>query len=288
MSTKGFLLLLVTVIAIGGSIGGAFAGGLALGRSQDDDATLETAGFQQRLGGGQAPSGNLQFGGAPPGGALTGEGAQTGQVAPQGFGGGGFGGGGGAGGGFSRNIVNGIISAVDGNLITIATDLGETRVVLGDDSTVQTFEAGTVADLSLGDRIFVIYTGDIESEEPVEAASVIVNQPQGAGNFGGGGFGGRGFLNGTVGAVDGALLTVATDSGETRVNLGEGLTIQLYEAGTTGDLTAGDRVLVIITGDLSAGEPAIAASVTINPPEGGGLFGAGGFGERFGDRPRRP
>lgn len=38
MSTKGFLLLLATVIVIGGSIGGAFSGGLALGRSQNDDA----------------------------------------------------------------------------------------------------------------------------------------------------------------------------------------------------------------------------------------------------------
>ncbi|MDA1128608.1 MAG: hypothetical protein O2913_07915 [Chloroflexi bacterium] len=54
MCTKGFLLLIVTVIVIGGSIGGAFAGGLALGRSQGGDS--ETA-FLQGLGGGQFSSG---------------------------------------------------------------------------------------------------------------------------------------------------------------------------------------------------------------------------------------
>ena len=65
MSTKGFLLLLVTIIAIGGSIGGAFAGGLALGRSQNDDSDSIESLLQQRFGG-AIPGG--QFGGGTAGG----------------------------------------------------------------------------------------------------------------------------------------------------------------------------------------------------------------------------
>ena len=52
MSTKGFLLLIATVVAIGGSIGGAFSGGLALGRSQSGDAAPGIAVLPQ-FGGGQ-------------------------------------------------------------------------------------------------------------------------------------------------------------------------------------------------------------------------------------------
>ena len=203
MNTKGFLLLIATVVAIGGSIGGAFSGGLALGRGQSDDAAPEFAVLQQ-LAGGQS------FTGAAPGGAFTGgqlgggapdvqgfrDGQRSrsegdthgGQDAPSGFGGGDFGGPEGA---FFGNILNGSVSAVDGNLITVTTDSGETQVTIDEDSTVQIYEAGTVNDLSTGDRVTVILAGDAESGEPAAAASVIVNPPDLAGIFGGGGFGRR-------------------------------------------------------------------------------------------------
>ena len=42
----------------------------------------------------------------------------------------------------------------------------------------------------------------------------------------------------------------------------------------------GDRVLVMFTGDVESGEPVVAASVIVNPPEGGGIFGGGAFGSR--------
>ena len=197
MDTKGFFLLIATVVAIGGSIGGAFSGGLALGRSQSGDAAPEIAVLQQ-FGGGQfslddLPSGLFSGGQlsgvtqdaqrSRPGGE-----AQTGQDAPSGFGGGDFGGR--LAGAFFRNILNGSVSAVDGNLITITTDSGETQVTIGEDSTIQIYEAGTFDDLSVGDRVMVILTGEAESGEPAAAASVIVNPPDFAGTFGGG-FGGR-------------------------------------------------------------------------------------------------
>lgn len=320
MSTKAFMVLLVIVIAIGGLIGG----GLVLTIGQDDDAATDAAASQQQFTGGQRPSGGAQAGGiqggqfggagfgdmteaereafrAQLGGASIGDMTEAEREALRAQFGGATAGGGvaGGGGGFAPSILNGAISAVDSNSLTLTTDSGETRLVLGDDSTVQTFAAGTVGDLSLGDRIFVIYTGDIESGEPVDAVSVIVNQPEGAGNFGGGfggggfggraGFGGLGFLNGTVGAVEDNLLTVATDSGETEVTLGGDLTIQIYESVAAGDLKPGDLVLVIVTGDLESGEPVVATSVTVNPPEGGGLFGGRQFGGGgFGGRPQRP
>ena len=57
MNAKGFLLLVITVVVIGGSVGGAFAGGLALGRSQNDDTASESALLQQLPGGFHSPVG---------------------------------------------------------------------------------------------------------------------------------------------------------------------------------------------------------------------------------------
>ena len=85
-------------------------------------------------------------------------------------------------------------------------------------------------------------------------------------------------MNGTVGTVDGNVFTVTTDSGETQVNLDDDSTIQLYDVGTPGDLSPGDRVLVIASGDVESGQPVDAVSVIVNPPEGAGIFGGGGFG----------
>ncbi len=205
MNTKGFMLLIVTVLVIGGSVGGAFAGGLALGRSQGDDAAPETA-FLQQFGGGEFSFEDLadrfrQAGGAP-GGQLGGASAdglrlrpdgepRTGQDAPSGFGGGTFGGGLFGGRTGFGGILNGTVGTVDGNVFTVTTDSGETQVSLNDDSTIQVYEEGAPGDLSPGDRVLVILSGDTEGGEPAAALSVVVNAPEGGGIFGGGGFGGR-------------------------------------------------------------------------------------------------
>ena len=193
MNTKGFLLLVVTVVVIGGSIGGAFSGGLALGRTQTDNLTPETALLQQ-FGGGQFPSGSSsggplaegRLGGIATGGQVfrsEGESRVSGD-APTGFGDrSGF-----DPSAFSRSIVSGTVGAVDGNVLTVTTDSGETKVNLGDESTIQLFESGTPSDLSTGDRVLVIASGANEIGDPVDAASVIVNPPEGTGIFGGEGF----------------------------------------------------------------------------------------------------
>ncbi len=200
MNTKGFMLLIITVLVIGGSVGGACAGGLALGRSQGDDAAPETA-FLQQFGGGEFSFEDLadrfRQGGGAPGGQLGGTSPdglrlrpdgepRTGQDAPSGLGGGLFGGRTGFGG-----ILNGTVGTVDGNVFTVATDSGETQVSLNDDSTIQIYEEGAPGDLSPGDRVLVILSGDAEGGGPAAALSVVVNAPEGGGIFGGGGFGGR-------------------------------------------------------------------------------------------------
>ena len=281
MNTKGFLLLLVTVIVIGGSIGGAFAGGLALGRNQGDDDASGATLLQQQFGGGQMPSGAIQ-------------GGQTGQDAPQGFGGQ-FSGRGGAGGTFSRDVFNGTVTTLDGNLLTVSAGENENQVDLSENASIQIFGPGTTDDISEGDRVLVIVSGDTTAGGPVDAISVIVNPPEGGGVFGGGGsgFGGRGglggeaisvgILNGIVGEVNGSQITVTTDSGENQVNLGDQVAIQLYEPGTVEDISPGDQVLVTNVVDDESGGPVTTTSVIVNPPEGG--FGGGGG---FGGRPRRP
>ena len=86
-------------------------------------------------------------------------------------------------------------------------------------------------------------------------------------------------MNGTVGEVGCGSLTVATDSGETRVNLGDQVAVQIYETGMLEDISTGDRVLVINSTDDESGESVTTTSIVINPPEGGGS-GGGGFGGR--------
>ena len=282
MSTKGFFLLVVTVIVIGGSIGGAFSRGLALGRSQSGDAGPETALLQQRFGGGQLSSGGFTPG-CFPGDQFSGNSSDVppisperesldGQDAPSGFGGRAFGGRGGFGG-----ILGGTVGTADGNVFTVTTDSGETQVRLDKDSIIQITRVGTADDLSPGDQVMVIATGDVASGEPVAAASVIVNSPE-VGRLGDGGFGG--ILNGIIAAVDGNVFTVTTDSGEATVTLGEDTALQVYEVGTVDDLSSGDRVLVVLSANVEAGVPVVATSVIVNGPTQGGFFGRGGFGGR--------
>jgi len=127
----------------------------------------------------------------------------------------------------------------------------------------------------------VIVSGDTTTGGSVDAISVIVNPPEGGGTFGGGGFAGRGGLGGgavSIGIVSGSVsqagenqITVTTESGETQVNLGDDLAGQVYSPGEVGDISAGDRVLVITADDNESGNPVTTTSVIVNPPEGGAV-----------------
>jgi hypothetical protein len=180
-------------------------------------------------------------------------------------------------------------------LIVSAGD-GESQVDLSGNVVVQVFGTGTSEDISQGDRVLVIASGDTSSVEPIDAISVTVNPPEGGVAFGGGGgFAGRGgvsgaggtpiaILSGTVSELRDNRLTIATDSGETQVNLANDLEVQVYLEGTPDDISSGDQVLVITTTDDEIGEPVTTTTVIVNPPETGG-FGGGVFGGRPQRRP---
>ena len=196
MTTKAFLALIAVVVLLGGSIGGAFAGGIALGKSQDNGsagAQLTTTSSEQQdtvfppLG-----AGNL---------SEIQERIQSGEVTPEeladlrqqiqdgasaGFRGGGVFGGQRAlaGGGFT-----GTLEEVDGSTLTLNTIRGPLQVNIGSDTIIQTFADGKLEDLVLG--LTMTVTSQPSEEGIPEAISVVIN-PEGVT----GGFFGDGQLQG--------------------------------------------------------------------------------------------
>ena len=183
------------------------------------------------------------------------------------------------------------IDPLDGNLLSVTSGEAENQVDLSGITSILSIESGTADDISQGDQVLVIASGDLENGDPADAIAVTVNQPA----DGGGarrGFGDRGGLSGTpvgivsgsVSKVDDSQITVDTDTGAVTVNLQSESTIQIYKIGTINDLTKGVSVLVVTSTDYESGAPVTTTSVVINPPE----FGGGGFGGSFGGRPQRP
>ena len=178
MTSRSFTLLIGVVVALGISIGGAFVGGIALGKSQDAEAPQTAPEVPAPSGGFQQPDGadaasldllrqRIQSGDATPE-----ELAQLRQqFQGQGqFGGGGFGGGRPGGGGFGQGLT-GTIDAVDGNVITVDTPQGPLQATVTDETTIQTFSVGTLEDLLQGVRVTVI--GQSEGGT-VEARSILL------------------------------------------------------------------------------------------------------------------
>jgi hypothetical protein len=187
------------------------------------------------------------------------------------------------------------IDPLDGNLLSVTSGEAENQVDLSGITSILSIESGTADDISQGDQVLVIASGDLENGDPVDAIAVTVNQTA----DGGGarrGFGDRGGLSGTpigtvsgsVSKVDDSQITVDTDTGAVTVNLQSESTIQIYKTGTINDLTEGVSVLVVTSTDDESGAPVTPTSVVINPPEFGRQFGDGGFGGSFGGRPQRP
>ena len=209
MNSKAFVLLLVTVLVLGAGLGGAFAGGLALGKSQDDEGIpstvvpsassvapgdQEAAGqpdqidqpdlsdLRQRFQSGEITQEELaelreQF-----------QGQAGGFGGGQGFGGAGgqrFGGAGGQGFGGGGGLV-GTVESLDGNMLTVNTPQGPLLAALGEETLIQMFAEGSLSDLSVGTRVTV--TGQRGEDGSVEAVSILII-PEGAGGFPAGGFG---------------------------------------------------------------------------------------------------
>ena len=179
MNTRAFVLLLVGVLAVGGSLGGAFVGGIALGKSQGDEtAAQSTLPAQSSFSPNQPPSGQLsqdqidQFR----------QRLQSGEIDPQDLAqlrqgqlGQGFAG---------RGGLTGTIEEIEGNTVTVNTAQGPLLATVGEETTIQMFTEGTLADLQTGLRVNVI--GQRGEDGAVEATSIVVT-PEGADGF----FGGR-------------------------------------------------------------------------------------------------
>ncbi len=198
MTGKSFMLLIAAVVALGVSIGGAFVGGIALGKSQDAEASQVAAfppapsgGFPQSDGTGEESESLTQILQRIQSGEATRE--ELSEFRQQ-FQGGGFGGGGFRGGDFGSGLT-GTIDAIDGNVITVDTPQGPLQATVTDETTIQTFSVGTLEDLLQGLRVTVIGR---PAEGTVEASSILL-LPEGAEGFFGGGFSGRGSGDGSFG-----------------------------------------------------------------------------------------
>ena len=190
MNTKAFLLLLVGVLVLGGSIGGAFAGGIVLGKSQGEEAaptspySLPQSDQTQQLPG-QLSQEQLE---------QMRQQMQSGQLSPeqldqfrqqmqdqlgQGAGGMGFAG---------RGGLTGIIEKIEGSTLTVNTAQGPLQATIGADTTIQMFSQGALADMETGIQVTV--TGQRAEDGTVEATSILIT-PEGVGGFPGTFFGGR-------------------------------------------------------------------------------------------------
>jgi hypothetical protein len=177
-TTKAFVSLLIGMLVLGGSLGGAFVGGMALGKSQEAEASQDALpalpssslaqGFSGELSQEERDRFRQQFQAQLGGG-------------DQGFTGRGFPGGTG---------LTGTIERVEGNAVTVNTPQGPLQVTIGADTTIQMFTVGAQEDLLAGVRVTV--TGQRGEDSTVQATRILI-VPEGEDNLFGGGspFGGR-------------------------------------------------------------------------------------------------
>ena len=202
---KVFSLFLMVALILGGSLGGAFAGGVALGKTQSEEPSgaqragnfsqgqadrsqsreqrAGPGGQRQRGGQGAGPEGGAQRAGQggpdSSGHRVDGDGRQGFEGPRDGAKGGERRGRGGRGG------VGGAIESIDGNTLTITTPRGSVTVNTYEETTVRKIVDGTMEDLTQGVQIRV--TGARDEEGTVKATSITL-VPEGAQEF----FGRRG------------------------------------------------------------------------------------------------
>lgn len=198
MSNKLFVGLLIGILVVGAGVGGAFAGGVAYGRGQQEDTTPVVSASEL-----PSPSGS-QVGAAPPGGtgitADLRQRLQSGNATPeelqelrsqfQGQNGGGRPGGfGGFGGGGARfgggGALNGTIESVVDGVLTVNTQQGPLQATLGPDTTIRSVVEVSIGDLVLETRVTI--TGERSEDGIFEATSVLIT-PEGLGLVDVGGF----------------------------------------------------------------------------------------------------
>ena len=176
MQTKPFVLMLVGVLVLGGSLIGAFAGGVAVGKGRVEEsaqAVLQSAQATPTPG----PLSEVEISEEQ-----LEQIRQRFQDARLGDGGAGFGGGGA---GFEgRGGLSGTVEGIEGGTVTVQTSQGPLLAAVGEDTVIQMFAQGTLGDLQAGATVTVI--GPTGEDGTVDAQSIIIAPEGGAGLFGGG------------------------------------------------------------------------------------------------------
>lgn len=155
-SARAFGLLLVAALVLGGSLGSAFFGGMALGKSQGQKEVRTALPARSTSGLGQQFQGQLnqeqlqQFRQQSQGQSRLGD--------PLGFAG--------------RGGLSGTLEKVEGNTLTINTAQGTLRATISTDTAIQVFAEGTLQDLTPGLQITVV--GQREGDGTVAARSIII------------------------------------------------------------------------------------------------------------------
>ncbi len=202
MSNKLFVGLMIGILVVGAGVGGAFAGGVAYGRGQEDTTPVVSASALP------SPSGTQFDASRPDGIEITDlrQRLQSGDITPEELqqlraqfqgqdGGGGRGGFGATGadgfrfGGRGGGLTGTIESVVDGVLI-VDTPQGPLQATIGPDTVIRSIVEVSLEDLLIDARVTV--TGQRSEDGVIEASSVLIT-PDGS-RFGGEGglFGGGG------------------------------------------------------------------------------------------------
>lgn len=160
MKRHAFITLLAAAVLLGGSIGGAFAGGMVIGRNQGKAAAAQEA--QSRIGQAtpRARQGGLQQGTPLPGGT------PRSTASPNSGGTGSFGGlaGGGA--------TIGAVEKVEGNVITLTTRGGAIQILVTGSTSIQKMGEGSLSDIAPGANITV--SGTRKSDGSIEATNISI------------------------------------------------------------------------------------------------------------------
>ena len=182
---RPFVVLLSIAAALGVGLGGAFAGGVALGKSSVTDSqaniTNGPAGnFSQQSGQfGQGSAGRFQPGSGPSRqdsgtpGALT-QGRRSLNGSEESF----------ARRFEGRNAVSGIVENIAGESITVKTSQGETAATITRDTTISKIAEVSIDELQVGDQVTVI--GPVDDTDSITASTIVIN-PEGLGRFFGSG-----------------------------------------------------------------------------------------------------
>ena len=161
MSYRGLLLW----IALAGlAVGIAFGGGIAFGRNTAPETVVTVT----SSGGGAASQGGATGSATPTPSQAAASGGQSATPTPAPTGGAG---------GFRQQVgtpVSGTVKSVEGNIVTVSTTSGDTKIQVGEGATIRKIENGALSDVIAGKSILA--TGQLNAEGVLVAVSIDIGQ----------------------------------------------------------------------------------------------------------------